>query len=83
MVWFVERPYVRTHKDEDYNKAELIVAKHRNGSVRDIPLYFEPSITTFYNAMEDGGGEGGDQDYQYDGGYDSGSDMGATGFGDY
>lgn len=79
MVWFVERPYVRTHKDEDYNKAELIVAKHRNGSVRDIPLYFEPSITTFYNAMEGGGEEMDDQPYAYD----SGSDMGPVGFGDY
>lgn len=80
MVWFVERPYVRTHKDEDYNKAELIVAKHRNGSVKDIPLYFEPNITTFFNA-EVNGGEGGDEggDYQYD----DGGDMGAAGFGDF
>lgn len=79
MVWFVERPYVRTHKDEDYNKAELIVAKHRNGSVKDIPLYFEPSITTFYNAdtMNQDGGE--DSDYQYN----DGGDMGPTDFGDF
>lgn len=82
MVWFVERPYVRTHKDEDYNKAELIVAKHRNGSVKDIPLYFEPNITTFYNATEDNGGDGGagsDDSYQFD----SGSDMGPTDFGGF
>ncbi len=78
MVWFVERPYVRTHKDEDYNKAELIVAKHRNGSVKDIPLYFEPSITTFYNAVEDPG-TGGEEEYAYD----SGADMGPTDFGDF
>jgi len=79
MVWFVERPYVRTHNDEDFNKAELIVAKHRNGSVKDIPLYFEPSITTFYNAMDDNGAGGGDEDYAYD----SGADMGPTDFGDF
>ena len=78
MVWFVERPYVRSHKEEEFNKAELIVAKHRNGSVRDIPLYFEPSITTFYNATrEDVSGE--DADYQYD----DGSNMGPADFGDY
>ena len=79
MVWFVERPYVRTHKDEDYNKAELIVAKHRNGSVKDIPLYFEPNITTFLNAINDGGAGGEGDEYQYD----DGGDMGATGFGDF
>ena len=78
MVWFVERPYVRTHREEDYNKADLIVAKHRNGSVKDIPLYFEPNITTFFNAIDDGGA-GGDSDYQYG---DS-SDMGPADFGDF
>ena len=78
MVWFVERPYVRSQKEEDYNTAELIVAKHRNGSLKDIPLYFEPNITTFYNATrEDGSGE--DSDYRYD----DGSDMGPADFGDY
>ena len=78
MVWFVERPYVRSHKEEDYNKAELIVAKHRNGSVKDIPLYFEPNITTFYNAIDDGGA-GDDSDYQYN----DGADMGPADFGDF
>ncbi len=79
MVWFVERPYVRTHKDEDYNKAELIVAKHRNGSVKDIPMYFEPNITTFFNAdtSTEGGGEGGEEAYDY------GADMGPQEFGDF
>ena len=78
MVWFVERPYVRSHKEEDFHKAELIVAKHRNGSVKDIPLYFEPNITTFYNAINDGGA-GEDVDYQYN----DGADMGPTDFGDF
>ena len=71
-------PAPGTHREEDYNKAELIVAKHRNGSVKDIPLYFEPNITTFFNAIDDGGA-GGDSDYQYG---DS-SDMGPADFGDF
>ena len=80
MVWFVERPYVRTHKDEDKYKAELIVAKHRNGSVRDIDLSFVPEYTTFYNPThEEGYSDGGDSEYSY------GDDPmpGGSGFGDY
>ncbi|WP_290743658.1 replicative DNA helicase [Fibrobacter sp. UBA4309] len=79
MVWFVERPYVRTHKDEDKYKAELIVAKHRNGSVKDIPLSFFPEYTTFFDATNDEGPEGGDSDYQYD----DGGSAGFTDFGDF
>jgi replicative DNA helicase len=79
MVWFVERAFVRTHKEEDKNSAELIVAKHRNGSVKDIPLTFIPEYTTFYDAIK--GGEGGDdQPYSYDD-YGGGSDP--VGFGDF
>ena len=80
MVWFVERPYVRTHKDEDKFKAELIVAKHRNGSVRDIPLAFVPEYTTFYDA-ENGEGEGGGEDSEYSYGDDAAA--GGYSFGDY
>ena len=65
MVWFVERPYVRTHKDEDKYKAELIVAKHRNGSVKDIPLAFVPEYTTFFDATADDGGSDDGGEYQY------------------
>src|SRR5574344_2601 len=50
MVWFVERPSYRTHAEEDKYKAQLLVAKHRNGSVADIDLVFKPEFTTFYNA---------------------------------
>ena len=64
MVWFVERPFVQTHKDEDRYKATLIVAKHRNGSVKDIDMSFVPEYTTFYDATEQQGGEG-DEEYQY------------------
>ena len=72
MVWFVERPYVRTHKDDDKYKAELIVAKHRNGSVKDIPLAFVPEYTTFYDATAEDSGSDDGGDYQF-GGDDQGS----------
>ena len=81
MVWFVERPFVRTHKEEDKYKAELIVAKHHNGSVRDIPLTFIPECTLFKDGFDDsemGGGE--DQDYSYG---DDSSFSGGTDFGGY
>jgi replicative DNA helicase len=64
MVWFVEREFVQTHKDEDRYKAKLIVAKHRNGSVKDIDMSFVPEYTTFYDATDQQGMEG-DEDYQY------------------
>lgn len=61
MVWFVERPVYRTHAEEDKYKAQLFVAKHRNGSVADIDLVFKPEFTTFYNAApEDHADEGSD-----------------------
>lgn len=66
MVWFVERKFVQTHKEEDKHAAELIVAKHRNGSVKDIPMTFIPEYTTFYDAAPEesygGGGDGGEYD---------------------
>ncbi|WP_173475972.1 replicative DNA helicase [Fibrobacter succinogenes] len=64
MVWFVERPFVQTHKDEDRYKATLIVAKHRNGSVKDIDMSFVPEYTTFYDATDQQGDDGGGE-YQY------------------
>ena len=54
-------------KDEDRYKATLIVAKHRNGSVKDIDMSFVPEYTTFYDATDQQGGEE-DGDYQYDDG---------------
>ena len=77
MVWFVERKFVQTHREEDKHSAELIVAKHRNGSVKDIPMTFIPEYTTFYDAAPEG--EEGGEAYAYD---DSG-DMGATDFGSF
>lgn len=80
MVWFVERQFVRTHKDEDKYKAELIVAKHRNGSVRDIELSFVPEYTTFYDATnEEGGADAGEGEYSYS----DDQQAGGYTFGDY
>ena len=56
------------------------MAKHRNGSVKDIPLTFIPEYTTFYNATAEGGDAGGDQPYSYDG---YGGESEPVGFGDY
>lgn len=82
MVWFVERKFVQTHKEEDRNQAELIVAKHRNGSVKDIRMTFIPEYTTFYDAAPDDMGEGGDGGaYVYDDGGDMGG--GAPDFADF
>ena len=77
MVWFVERKFVQTHREEDKHTAELIVAKHRNGSVKDIPMTFIPEYTTFYDAAPEG--DGGGEAYAYD----DASDMGPTDFGSY
>ena len=53
MVWFVDRPYVRNHHEDEIHNAELMVAKHRNGSVKDIKLCFMPEYTTFYDWTDD------------------------------
>ncbi|MGM9983084.1 replicative DNA helicase [Fibrobacter intestinalis] len=55
MVWFIERPFYRTQSEEDKNKAQLLVAKHRNGSTRDINLTWRGEFTKFdnYIAEED------------------------------
>ena len=37
----------------DLGTAELIVAKHRNGPTRDIPLAFNPEFTKFMNFVDD------------------------------
>jgi replicative DNA helicase len=80
MVWFVERPFVQTHKDEDRYKATLIVAKHRNGSVKDIDMSFVPEYTTFYDATDQQAS--GDEDYQY-GSDDEGGGPQVADFGDF
>ena len=56
MVWFVDRKFYRSNKEEDKTQAQLLVAKHRNGSVADIDLIFRPEYTSFYNADTSMGG---------------------------
>src|SRR5574344_819496 len=69
MVWFVDRAYYRSHKEEEKTKAQLMVAKHRNGSVADIDLTWIAEYTSFYDFIPDegsgdfGGGDAGPVDF--------------------
>lgn len=75
MVWFVDRPYVRSHNEEEMYKGELMVAKHRNGSVKDIKMCFIPQYTTFYDWTDE-------QEGGFHGGADEdGGDFGSTDWG--
>lgn len=58
MVWFIERPFYRTHSDEDKNKAQLLVAKHRNGATADIDLTWIPQYTKFENYIPEQNDDG-------------------------
>ena len=61
MVWFIERPFYRSHDEADKNKAQLLVAKHRNGATADIDLTWIPQYTRFDNYIpeEEAGPDGG------------------------
>jgi replicative DNA helicase len=76
MVWFVDRPYVRNHHEDEIHNAELMVAKHRNGSVKDIKLCFMPEYTTFYDWTDDM-----EASYQSDRDEGDGSDFGPMDWG--
>ena len=76
MVWFVDRPYVRNHHEDEIHNAELMVAKHRNGSVKDIKLCFMPEYTTFYDWTDDM-----DASYQSDRDEGDGGDFGPMDWG--
>ena len=56
IVMFVNRPeYFHIYKDGDFDwrgKAEIIVAKHRNGGLDNIPLVFKKEYARFMN-MDD------------------------------
>jgi replicative DNA helicase len=55
MICFIHREEVFTPDDpSNKGKAELIVAKHRNGSVGSIPLTFIKEYTRFEDAPDDG-----------------------------
>ncbi|WP_251212429.1 replicative DNA helicase [Adlercreutzia murintestinalis] len=51
IVMFIDRSMDETEAEEngrpELGKAELLVAKHRNGALRDIPLSFNPEFTRF------------------------------------
>ncbi len=59
IVCFIHRPEYYQHSDTDANgndirgKAEFIVAKHRSGSVDDVPMRFRAQFTRFEDWSED------------------------------
>ncbi|MEO1644823.1 MAG: DnaB-like helicase C-terminal domain-containing protein, partial [Chloroflexota bacterium] len=50
VVMFLYRDEMYNEMTEFPNQAEIIVAKHRNGPVGTISLYFEKSLTKFADA---------------------------------
>ena len=64
MVWFIERPFYRSHDEADKNKAQLLVAKHRNGATAAIDLTWIPQYTKFEKYIpEEEAGNGGGSDF--------------------
>ena len=57
IVMFIHRPsrYADTNKDGTMNQNEafLILAKHRNGALGEIPLHWDGSTTTFTSTAKD------------------------------
>ncbi|MCD8317072.1 MAG: replicative DNA helicase [Eggerthellaceae bacterium] len=57
IVMFIDRSMDEAEAESDgrppLGKAELIVAKHRNGPTKDIPLAFLPEYTRFNNFIDD------------------------------
>lgn len=57
MVCFIHRPeYYKIYEDNGKDlrgKAEIIIAKHRNGAVGDVLLTFKPEFARFQNMEED------------------------------
>lgn len=49
VVAMIHREHYYTRKEEDKNKASLIIAKNRNGAVKEIELTFIPEYTRFAN----------------------------------
>ena len=62
IVCFIHRPEYYLHSDTDNNGkdirglAEFIVAKHRSGSVDDVPMRFRAQFTRFENWSEEPAG---------------------------
>ncbi len=57
IVMFIDRSMdeeeAESNKRPDLGTAELIVAKHRNGAIRDITLSFTPEYTKFTNFIDE------------------------------
>lgn len=51
-VMFIYRDEVYNEATEFPNQADIIIAKHRNGPVGTIPLYFDKQLTKFMNAAQ-------------------------------
>lgn len=70
IVCFIHRPeYYKIFEDDNGNDlrgiAELIIAKHRNGAVKDIRLSFRAPITKFQNLNDSYGGYGSSSSQEY------------------
>ena len=70
IVCFIHRPeYYKIYEDDNGNDlrgiAELIIAKHRNGAVKDIRLSFRAPITKFQNLNDSYGGYGSSSSQEY------------------
>lgn len=51
-VMFIYRDEVYNEATEVPGQADIIIAKHRNGPVGTVPLYFEKTLTKFQNAQQ-------------------------------
>lgn len=59
IVCFIYRDdYYNRENSDQPNIAELILAKHRNGPVGTVKLFFKKETTRFYNLDKEHGGEG-------------------------
>lgn len=51
-VLFIYRDEVYNENTQTPGQADIIIAKHRNGPVGTVPLYFEKTLTRFENAQK-------------------------------
>jgi replicative DNA helicase len=51
VVMMIHRDYYYTKNKEKENKADIIIAKNRNGAVRDVELFFYPEYTKFADPL--------------------------------
>lgn len=50
-VFFIHRPAYYNEKEADFNDAEIIIAKQRNGGTGVVHLFWNPEITEFTNRV--------------------------------